>query len=98
MDDLNIDDPSDFKTIQLRNIDQELRCGICSEFMVTPLLVSTCQHVFCAKCIRKRLSDAGIDAQCPLCHVKTSESKLVRIPALIEIVANWSTIRYVQQR
>ena len=56
----------------LRDLEHELRCGICHEFYRVPVSVQPCQHTFCSTCIHSRLT-AGLrstqsKAKCPTCR------------------------------
>ena len=41
----------------LKELEDELRCTICGEFMRNPVSVLPCQHTFCSNCIRQYFAD-----------------------------------------
>lgn len=87
-----ITDPLDFKSSsvpKLCELDSLLRCHICKEFMVAPMLTS-CGHSFCSVCIRKYLIHT---AQCPMCSQELRESHLTRNVLVEELVISFKEVR-----
>lgn len=56
----------------LAPVDSALRCQVCRDFYVTPMITS-CSHTFCSRCIRDSLNN---DGKCPTCREKDDASKL----------------------
>ncbi len=82
MDDLP--DPTDWKGTrlqELQSIDSGLRCQICKEYYLSPVITS-CSHTFCSLCIRRVLAS---DHQCPVCRTKEQETKLRKNTAIDEL-------------
>lgn len=52
-DELGIDHPDEFTASTLSFLDSTLRCPICSELFVGPVLLTSCSHTFCSKCLRQ---------------------------------------------
>lgn len=42
--------------VELRALDQSLRCPVCADILEIPTCVVNCHHTFCAACIRKSLT------------------------------------------
>ena len=68
MDSCSIDDPSDWPVEELRKLDSDLRCTICSEYFDAPVLLSKCGHSFCSICVRRHFQIAEeTKRKCPTC-------------------------------
>lgn len=59
------DDPSDFEISSLRSLDASLRCHICRDFYIAPVILP-CSHTFCSTCVRSAL-DEDTRRSCPSC-------------------------------
>jgi DNA repair protein Rad18 len=86
-----VDDPSDFKAMELQTLDEHLRCPICKEFFSTPMILSSCSHSFCALCIRRSLTAEQI---CPKCRAPSLEKDLHNNYDLDNVVQIWKQARY----
>lgn len=57
----------------LRDLELELRCPICKEFMTNPVSLLPCHHTFCSACIRRfhaaKLMSIKRRATCAACNV-----------------------------
>ncbi|XP_026289981.1 E3 ubiquitin-protein ligase RAD18-like [Frankliniella occidentalis] len=79
MDDVELD----FSSVpDFEELDNELKCGICYERIVTPMITS-CSHTFCSLCIRKWLATKQV---CPACSETVYESSLRRNPMVENII------------
>ncbi|KAJ2612854.1 E3 ubiquitin-protein ligase rad18 [Coemansia sp. RSA 1365] len=70
-----IDDPSDWPAehAHLSELDQQLRCPICKEYLVTAMVTTSCGHTFCSLCVRRCLT---LETICPSCRSPLTESEL----------------------
>ena len=64
--------PSDNPLRDLAPVDSALRCQICKDVFMTPVLTS-CSHTFCSLCIRRCLTN---DGKCPTCRATDQETRL----------------------
>ncbi|KAF9228739.1 hypothetical protein BS17DRAFT_690320 [Gyrodon lividus] len=85
----SIPDPTDFPSTDLRQLDANLRCSICSEFYDAPITLA-CGHCFCSLCIREHIMK---EPECPSCRKPTAEAHFRLNPALEEAVSAWKTAR-----
>ncbi|KAF9244235.1 hypothetical protein BU15DRAFT_42358 [Melanogaster broomeanus] len=76
----DIPDPTDFPTTDLRQLDANLRCTICSELYDAPITIA-CGHCFCSLCIRAHITK---EPECPSCRKPTAEAHFRLNPALEE--------------
>ncbi|KAF8842496.1 hypothetical protein BDN67DRAFT_989054 [Paxillus ammoniavirescens] len=90
----DIPDPTDFPTTDLRQLDANLRCTICSEFYDAPITLA-CGHCFCSLCIREHIIK---EPECPSCRKATAEAHFRLNPALEEAVSAWKIARPVVLR
>ena len=70
-----VSDSTDWLETPLRclaPVDSALRCQVCRDFYITPMITS-CSHTFCSRCIRDSLNN---DGKCPTCREKDDASKL----------------------
>lgn len=68
-------DPSDWlntPVASLGPLEMALRCQVCKDFYVTPMITS-CSHTFCSLCIRRCLTN---DGKCPVCRRTDQELRL----------------------
>ena len=56
-------------------------CSICSEQLSNPILETSCQNLFCGKCI---LTWMAQKQTCPLCRVDINETNLISIEEKVE--------------
>lgn len=82
--------PGDFVSRLLLSLDSNLRCGICRDFFRAPVLLVTCSHTFCSRCIRESLSSTP---KCPVCRVDAHEGSLKKNSIIDSIVACWTLAR-----
>ncbi|KIK95964.1 hypothetical protein PAXRUDRAFT_826485 [Paxillus rubicundulus Ve08.2h10] len=90
----DIPDPTDFATPDLRQLDANLRCTICSEFYDAPIILA-CGHCFCSLCIREHMIK---EPECPICRKATTEAHFRLNPVLEEAVSAWKIARPVVLR
>ncbi|SCV69540.1 BQ2448_2560 [Microbotryum intermedium] len=88
----NIDDPTDFASPEIGFLDASLRCPICSELFVGPVILTTCYHTFCSRCLRQSLSERR---KCPQCAMETDTSRLRKNQRIEEVVQAWQKARCV---
>ena len=93
MDETDVTVPEDFVSRQLLSLDSNLRCGICRDFFKAPVLLVTCSHTFCSRCIRESLS---VTARCPVCRVDAHEGSLKKNSIIDSIVACWTLARSIR--
>ncbi|SCZ97042.1 BZ3500_MvSof-1268-A1-R1_Chr4-2g06950 [Microbotryum saponariae] len=86
----DIDDPTDFTSPELGLLDASLRCPICSELFVGPVILTTCCHTFCSRCLRQSLSERR---KCPQCAMETDTSRLRKNQRIEEVVQAWQKAR-----
>ncbi|KAK4702905.1 E3 ubiquitin-protein ligase RAD18, partial [Phenoliferia sp. Uapishka_3] len=96
--DLSIDSPEDFSSPELRNLDRALRCTICQEFLVAPMIITapTCGHSFCSQCVRDSMAQLvgkGDRARCPQCLVDANPGLLRPQKQLSDAVDAWVKAR-----
>ena len=74
----SLSDPRDFpaRFSFLRDVDRELRCTICAEFIDSAVTLPCCGVAYCSLCLRSALA-AG-EANCPnhLCRKPSSEASI----------------------
>ncbi|KAJ2308832.1 E3 ubiquitin-protein ligase rad18 [Coemansia sp. RSA 2706] len=70
-----LEDPTDWPAefTHLRQLDQQLRCPICKEYLTTAMVATNCGHTFCSLCVRRCLNQDNI---CPSCRAPLTESEL----------------------
>ena len=73
-----------------QNIDQEFICNICHDVLEDPLMISSCQHLYCSKCIRDCIKVHGV---CPQDRSPVSIVKLVEPIRLVKNLINKLKIR-----
>ncbi|KAG4302635.1 hypothetical protein PCANB_001143 [Pneumocystis canis] len=66
----------------LRVLDEALRCNICKDLMIAPVITS-CSHTFCSLCIRRCLTQKQ---QCPLCQRPEEEQRLRKNASMEEVI------------
>lgn len=56
----------------LRDLEEQLRCGICCNFFQSPVLVVPCSHTFCSLCVRSKFkanqNSTARKVSCPACN------------------------------
>lgn len=92
----------------LSDLDTSLRCPICKDFFVAPVIIHIpkCCHTFCSVCIRacfnqnsnSKIGSAGLGGvgnsqRCPICKTEAHEEKIKPVPALESVVTNWQEAR-----
>ncbi|KAH9809262.1 hypothetical protein DFH28DRAFT_565587 [Melampsora americana] len=92
----------------LSTLDTNLRCPICKDFFVAPVLIHIpkCCHTFCSVCIRacfnqtsnSKIGSAGLGGvgnsqRCPICKTEAHEEKIKPVPVLESVVLNWQEAR-----
>ncbi|KAH8923926.1 hypothetical protein BT69DRAFT_1281019 [Atractiella rhizophila] len=96
MDDIlnDVSAPEDFLPYQpnLTLLEKNLVCQICKDLFSVPVILTTCSHTFCSRCIRDTLSTNGNDS-CPTCTTKVAEDKLRPNTVLEEVVSAWKKAR-----
>ena len=74
----SLSDPRDFpaRFSFLRDVDRELRCAICAEFLDSAVALPCCGVAYCSLCLRSALA-AG-EAKCPnhLCRKPSCEASI----------------------
>lgn len=74
---------------ELKRIEDLLLCGICYDFMDTPVITS-CSHTYCSLCIRKYLH---YKTQCPACFSDTFEKDLRKNKVLDDVIKSFQLIK-----
>jgi len=91
----SLSDPRDFpvRFSFLRDVDRELRCAICAEFIDSAVALPCCGVAYCSLCLRSALA-AG-EANCPnhLCRKPSSEASIRPISSINRIVSSWKAGR-----
>ncbi|EIW85498.1 hypothetical protein CONPUDRAFT_162684 [Coniophora puteana RWD-64-598 SS2] len=87
---MDVPDPSDFPTPDLRALDASLRCTICGELYDGPVMLTGCGHCFCSVCVRQHIQR---ESDCPSCRMKTSEVAFRPNSVLEEVVGAWKEAR-----
>ncbi|XP_022791441.1 E3 ubiquitin-protein ligase RAD18-like isoform X2 [Stylophora pistillata] len=84
--------PSDWpeSLLEMRTIDNLLRCSICYEFFDVALIIPECSHNYCSLCIRRSLS---YDPKCPTCSLKVTPLSLKNNRVLDELVKSFIKVR-----
>ena len=88
----DVPDPSDWlKTpvSSLGPVETALRCQVCKDFFVNPV-VTSCSHTFCSLCIRRCLTN---DGKCPTCRAVDQELRLRPNWVVEELVDAFQTAR-----
>lgn len=70
-------------------VEAPMRCQVCKEFMMTPMITS-CGHTFCSVCIRRCLANDGL---CPACRTPDQELKLRPNKSMEEVVESFQKAR-----
>ncbi|XP_074054761.1 E3 ubiquitin-protein ligase RAD18 isoform X3 [Macrotis lagotis] len=78
------------RLIEMKAVDDLLRCGICFDYFNIAMIIPQCSHNYCSLCIRKFLS---YKTQCPTCCVTVTEPDLKNNRVLDELVKNFSSAR-----
>jgi len=73
----------------LSAVDAALRCQVCKDFYITPMITS-CSHTFCSLCIRRCLNN---DGRCPACRAQDQELKLRFNAAMEDLVGAFKKAR-----
>ena len=73
-----------------QNIDQEFICNISQDVLEDPLMISSCEHLYCSKCIRDCIKIHGV---CPQDRSKVSITKLVQSLRIVKNLLNKLKIR-----
>ncbi|KAI9205739.1 uncharacterized protein BJ171DRAFT_499513 [Polychytrium aggregatum] len=92
MNEADITFPSDWpqRFRQFQEIDQLLRCGICSEFFDTPMMLLGCSHNHCSRCIRSHLQETQ---SCPSCRVPSDSQQLKPNRLIEDLILAWKSCR-----
>lgn len=61
---------------------EDLVCPICKEVLEQPLQ-SSCQHLFCFKCVDAWVTHAGNSVKCPTCQEPWSSATFCKVPRVI---------------
>lgn len=78
-------EPPRFCSIAPAELEAELKCSICCDFLRNPQTSQDCPHSFCEECITKYLR--GTNKECPNCRVKMVSRRSLRAdPSLNAIV------------
>ncbi|OBT89028.1 DNA repair protein rad18 [Pseudogymnoascus sp. 03VT05] len=88
----DVPDPTDWKGTALQGfaaVESPMRCQVCKEFMITPMMTS-CGHTFCSLCIRRCLANDGL---CPACRTPDQELKLRANKSMGEVIEAFKQIR-----
>lgn len=88
----DVPDPSDWlgtPVSKLGPIETALRCQVCKDFFITPVITS-CSHTFCSLCIRRCLTN---DGKCPTCRTVDQELRLRPNWVVQELVDAFQTAR-----
>ncbi|XP_051837379.1 E3 ubiquitin-protein ligase RAD18 isoform X1 [Antechinus flavipes] len=78
------------RLVEMKAIDDLLRCGICFDYFNIAMIIPQCSHNYCSLCIRKFLS---YKTQCPTCCVTVTEPDLKNNRVLDELVKSFSSAR-----
>ena len=109
----DIQDPTDFPAASnapgLRDLDESLRCKICSEIYSAPMSLN-CGHSFCSL-VSSNLSEISQNSrlppnqcirshlsekpECPICRQSSTDFNLRRNQSLEDVVRAWTVARYV---
>ena len=54
----------------ISNIEEEIKCPICKEYISENIRKTACDHLFCDKCITRWLAN---NTKCPLCRLDLRE-------------------------
>lgn len=67
------------------DVDEELKCTICSDVLQDPLQISSCEHVFCGSCIQPWLAQNNT---CPVDRKQTTAAELRQCRLLNNLLSN----------
>jgi len=87
-----LDDPTDFHSPLLQQLDSSLRCQICHELFTAPVILTNCSHTFDSLCLRNHFK---LSKKCPQCQVEANEDRIRRNLVVEEMVNNWVKARYM---
>jgi len=75
------------KKILVRELNEPLKCQICSGYLINPTVVNECQHTFCKTCILNHYED---ELDCPVCgivsHPTTPEKFITQDEILQQLI------------
>lgn len=74
---LNFDDATNYKYIELDKINEDLHCLICKQVLTNPQMLFPCGDVFCQKCIQT----TEVSKECPTC--KESYRSVKPVPRIL---------------
>ena len=80
----------------MTDLDESLRCQICSEFFVNPHNLTTCGHMFCSECIRKhfdRTTNVHTYDTCPVCRTKAETKDMRPVRNVTEMIDKFKNVR-----
>ncbi|KAK4058660.1 E3 ubiquitin-protein ligase rad18 [Microbotryomycetes sp. JL221] len=67
-----------------------MRCNICGELYMAPVMLTTCSHTFCSLCLRESLQYKKV---CPTCNVGADEGRIRTNSTVDAIVKAWAAAR-----
>ena len=76
-----------------RELDELLRCGVCKDFLETPMRLPACSHLFCSGCIRGWLHTSQAAGCCPTCREPVDSAALAADSVLLAVVAAFRAAR-----
>lgn len=91
----SVTDPSDWLSSsvpELQQLDSALRCHICKDIFVAPMVTACCANTFCSLCIRRQFTRNG---KCPTCNKPGVESQLKKNRELEMASEAFVTVRQV---
>jgi len=76
-------------TLQVRNVNNLLRCRLCDGYFREPYTIIECLHTFCKVCITQYVADRE-NVRCPNCGIDlgTDAMKIVRADHVLENIVN----------
>ncbi|KAF2739025.1 DNA repair protein rad18 [Polyplosphaeria fusca] len=93
MNSFDVPDSTDWSRTALplfEPLEASLRCEVCKEFYVNPVITTSCSHTFCSICIRRCLST---DGRCPACKTNVSTHQLLPNIAVRDLVKHFEEAR-----
>jgi hypothetical protein len=76
-------------TLQVRNVNNLLRCRLCDGYFREPYTIIECLHTFCKVCIMQYVADRE-NVRCPNCGIDlgTDAMKIIRADHVLENIVN----------
>ena len=80
----------------MTELDETMRCQICSEFFNNPHTLIHCGHIFCSECIRKhfdRTTNKYTYDTCPVCRIKAETKDMRPVRNVTEMIDKFKNVR-----